>query len=85
MNEQARKAVSGINIFPKEHVWIAAGVKESSWSSDKLKMNYVHRPVNEEDKQRRALILELLSRDTPADAKAQIRDALALMPWPCNE
>ncbi len=85
MNAQAQKALSGINLFPKEHVWIPIGVKKASWDDKRLRMDYTHRPVTNEDKQRRELVLQLLSRDTPADAKTQIQEALNQMRWPCHE
>lgn len=83
--EQAKKAGSGINFFPKEHVWVPTGIASHSWDTNKLTMTYAHRRVNSEDEQRRRLVLEMLSRDTSPEAKNEIRVVLQQLKWPCNE
>jgi hypothetical protein len=63
-----------IKPFPKDHVWIPTGDGKFS-----------HRPVNANDKERRSMVLQLLSPHYDADEKEQVRQDLEQLPWPCHE
>lgn len=80
----------GIKPFPEHHVWIPT--KDGKFS---------HRPVTKDDKQRRGMVLQLIThphfpRGTPQkridelmvgvnEEKAQILLDLDQMRWPCHE